>query len=103
MGVPFLPDGQVLPDGLNWTGFDGDDPLDNLAVLYQAQVAMIEDAKKSGGTPAFRLGLFFADVLDCFGLLTLDNLTRVMGYKNASKVWEEVKPVGRADNKDCVQ
>ena len=96
MGMPELPKPEP-------SFYYKDDPLDNLAVLFQAQVAMIEDAKASGGVPAFRLGLFFADVLDCFGLLDLENLTKVMGYKAAVKVWNEVKPNGRKDKPDCVQ
>lgn len=96
MGVPSLPDGNILPDCFR-VGLFGDDALDNLAVLYQAQVAIIEDANKKGRAPSFRLNLFFADILDCFGILTLDNLTRVIGYKNANSVWDEVSPNGCED------
>ncbi len=64
--------------------------LDNLSVLYQAQSAMIDDAVRNGQLPTFRLNLLFADVLECAGCLTYDNLVRVMGLRNAKRVWSEV-------------
>ncbi len=63
---------------------------DNLSILYQAQLAIIDDAVKNGNLPTFRLNLLFADVLECAGCLTYDNLVRVIGLRNARRVWSEV-------------
>lgn len=74
------------------------DVLDNLAILYRAQLALMKDAKERGQLPAFNVSYFFADILDCLGRLDYESLVRVMGESVASKIWDEVRPFnGRAN------
>lgn len=75
-----------------------DDVLDNLAILYRAQLSLVKDARERGKVPAFNMAYFFADILDCLGRLDYEALVRVMGESVASKIWDEVKPFnGRAN------
>ncbi|MEW6505287.1 MAG: hypothetical protein AB1457_15105 [Chloroflexota bacterium] len=80
---------------INPSGSD-EQVLDNLAVLYQAQLQLVREAKRRGKLPAFNVAYFFVDVLDCIGRLDYDSLVHVVGEETAKLVWDEVQPNGCA-------
>lgn len=52
------------------------------------------------GSVAVRLPYLFADILRVLRLLTMENLSTVVGCYTAYRVWEEVKPDGGVDCED---
>ncbi len=70
--------------------FDHTQALDRFSELYKA-MKEANNLKCGDMQTKFNLNYLFADVLECLNLLTFNNLSKVIGFGNAGRIWQDVK------------
>lgn len=66
--------------------------LDKLNLLVDSVRSANRIAGRSGEQVSYDINLFMADILNCMDLLTFNYLSKVIGIKQAGRIWEQVKP-----------
>ncbi len=75
------------------TRFDEAQALERFGGLYRSMKEASELTCTEGLQVRFNLLFLFADILEALNILTFNNLSRVIGIKQAREIWHDVKAV----------
>lgn len=73
------------------TRFDEAQALERFADMYRSMKEANELTCTEGLGVRFNMLFLFADILEVLNILTFNNLSKVIGIKQAGEIWHDVK------------